>query len=282
MSDSSTRKAIFLVDNGSLRPAATFSLRRVAGRLSEAVGHAIEPVSLLHSSKVAASDLDGVPAETFERALKQRLSAGVRDFTVLPFFIGESRAFSEYLPQVVERVKGKLGINFDYRCLPPLCPFDQHEYPAIARELIDRIVAVRARMSGGDGQVDVALVDHGSPEPKVAQVRDRIACQLQRYFTANPTAGIRLVQPCSMERRDGPEYDFNEPLLEAVVSDVGLSRTMIVALLFLSQGRHAGPGGDVAQICQRHGAEGRFLYTDVLGESDAVVQVLLERLESAC
>lgn len=268
----------FLVDNGSLRPAATLALRRVASRLSVASGLRVEPVSLLHSSKIPASDLGGIPAETFERALKQRLEDGVRDFRVLPFFIGESRAIVEYLPQVVERVMRRTGVEFSCTCLPPLCPYDDNEYPAIVAELIERIIAQRSQISASQRWVDVALVDHGSPEPRVGAVRDRIAARLQQHFSAHPAAGIRVVQPCSMERREGPEYDFNEPLLEAVAGGALRSQPMIVALLFLSPGRHAGCGGDVAQICQRAAADGDFLFTDVLGESPAVEQVLLERL----
>lgn len=268
----------FLVDNGSLRPAATFALRRVADRLSLASGLRVEPVSLLHSSKIPANDLDGVAAETFERALKQRLAAGVRDFVVLPFFIGESRAMTDYLPQVVDRVRQRTGVEFALRCLPPLCPYEQEEDRGIVGELIGRIGLARAQVPAEERWVDVALVDHGSPEPKVGLVRDRMARQLQQHFDGDPSAGIRSVQPCSMERREGAEYDFNEPLLETVVGRADPSRTMIVALLFLSPGRHAGPAGDVAQICERAGTAKGFLFSDVLGESDAVVEILLERL----
>ena len=48
----------------------------------------------------------------------------------------------------------------------------------------------------------------------------------------------------SMERRSGAEYDFNEPLLESVLERPELD-SVIVSLLFFSEGRHAGPDGDI-------------------------------------
>ena len=40
-------RAIFLVDNGSLRPQATLNLRRVAASLSEQIGETVQAASLL-------------------------------------------------------------------------------------------------------------------------------------------------------------------------------------------------------------------------------------------
>ena len=51
-----------------------------------------------------------------------------------------------------------------------------------------------------------------------------------------------------MERREGAEYDFNEPQLESAVVGKGEAVPVVVALLFLQPGRHAGPGGDVKSI----------------------------------
>lgn len=275
------RTSHFLVDNGSLRPAATLALRRVAALLSTDAAVQVDPVSLLHSSKVPADDLGGIPAETFERALKLRLREGIRRIRVLPFFIGESRAITDYLPQVVEKVRQRTGIDFSCELLPPLCPFGQGEYPMLVEELVARITAVRAAAPDCHHPLNVLLVDHGSPEPRVGAVRDRIAASLQAHFTSRPELGVCSVQPCSMERREGPEYDFNEPMLDAVTATCDSRRPTIVALLFLSPGRHAGPDGDVATICRKANPKATFLFTDVLGESDAVRKILLERLTIA-
>ena len=69
-----------------------------------------------------------------------------------------------------------------------------------------------------------------------------------------------------MERRPGPAYAFADPLLENALRDrfdtfAAAKATapdteershllVVVALLFLSPGRHAGPGGDIATILE--------------------------------
>jgi hypothetical protein len=58
---------------------------------------------------------------------------------------------------------------------------------------------------------------------------------------------------CSMERREGPEYAFNEPLLETALSRCTSNVTIL--MLFVLPGRHAGPGGDVETIAKAHAPE---------------------------
>jgi len=65
-----------LVDNGSLAPAASLGLRRLASALAVRLGTSVQPVSLLHSSAVPTDQLDGQPAEIIEPALQRRLAAG--------------------------------------------------------------------------------------------------------------------------------------------------------------------------------------------------------------
>ena len=68
---------------------------------------------------------------------------------------------------------------------------------------------VRDRLRPGS-KPHVALVDHGSPIPEVTAVRNRLAGQLS-VLLGNDVA---CVAATSMERRQGDEYRFNEPLLE--------------------------------------------------------------------
>ncbi|TAG25735.1 MAG: cobalamin biosynthesis protein CbiX, partial [Verrucomicrobia bacterium] len=49
--------ACFLFDNGSFRADSTRSLRGVAARLAERLGHPVRAVSLLHSTRVPAAEL---------------------------------------------------------------------------------------------------------------------------------------------------------------------------------------------------------------------------------
>ena len=55
----------------------------------------------------------------------------------------------------------------------------------------------------------------------------------------------------------------------------------MVALLFLSPGRHAGTGGDVEMICEearRDRSDLRTFLTDPLGEHPAIVDLLEQRV----
>ncbi|MEX2381388.1 MAG: CbiX/SirB N-terminal domain-containing protein, partial [Opitutales bacterium] len=109
----------FLVDNGSLRPESTFSLRRSAKLLQEKIGAEVVPISLLHSDRVAPEELEGQPAEILEPALRERLSQGLRDFVLVPFFFGPSRALTDYIPGRVKELK-KNCPDMIFRMAPPL------------------------------------------------------------------------------------------------------------------------------------------------------------------
>ena len=92
-------RAIFLVDNGSLRPQATHSLRRVAAALSETLGETVQAASLLHSNQIPAEEVDGIPAITLGPAAERSAEAGATEIIVLPFFFGPSKALTGYLPE---------------------------------------------------------------------------------------------------------------------------------------------------------------------------------------
>jgi hypothetical protein len=271
--------AIALLDNGSLRPAATLALRRVAAALSARTGRAVAPVSLLHSHKIPAAELDGEPAVLLERWLRHEAEAGRREYVVVPYFLGPSRALTEYLPERMAKLRATWP-DLAMRLGPALGGGDDAP-DRLAGVLEDRVRVEMARLAGTSGVESpvVAVVDHGSPEPKVTAVRDAVAARLRERLGA----AVRAVEPCSMERREGAEFGFSDPLLATLLRrepfNVG---GVIVAMLFLAPGRHAGPGGDVAQICRAAEAEQpglRATMTDLLGGDPAVIELLAERLE---
>ena len=71
-----------------------------------------------------------------------------------------------------------------------------------------------------------------------------------------------------MERRPDPQYDFNNPLLETLLEQwhqEGVSE-VVVSQFFLLPGRHAGPDGDLAEICQPFIEKGMKVFrTETLG-----------------
>lgn len=259
-----------LVDNGSLEPAATLALRDLARRLSAAIGNVVEPVSLLHSNRIAPEKIDGVSAEIVESFLRSECAAGETDFVVLPLFIGPSRAIADYLPGVVEKLR------FDYPTLNvKIAPTLYQTGDARMSEMLaDRVRESTASHHLSGCSLRVALVDHGSPVKEVTAVRDALAVQLGDELG-------ELVAPCSMERRAGPEYDFNEPLLETLLAREGWREaTVIVAQLFLVPGRHAGHEGDVATICARAEQTSpglRTMRTDVLVSHPTLIEILVDR-----
>jgi sirohydrochlorin ferrochelatase len=257
-------QSIFLLDNGSLEPAATRELRRLAGALSARVGAAVEPVSLLHSSSVPAEQLDGVAAEIFESAVARRCAGGIFDYLVVPLFFGPSRALTDYLPARVAHLQGHWP-GLRVRVAPTVyTPGDDR----LARILADHVRAV-----GAPG-ARVALVDHGSPVPEVTAVRDALARELGGLL------GVP-VAPCSMERRPEPEYDFNEPLLARLFDRPGWDAgDVVVAMQFFLPGRHAGPEGDVTAICRGAAARHpglRTRLTPLVGAHPRLVEILADR-----
>ena len=86
-----------------------------------------------------------------------------------------------------------------------------------------------------------------------------------------------------MERRPDPKYDFNDPLLENLLEkwmDAGV-KEVILSQFFLLPGRHAGPGGDLAQICQPFIDKGMKIYrTENLGAHSLVQEILLDRIRA--
>tara|TARA_R110002111_G_scaffold249775_2_gene313864 strand:- start:113 stop:514 length:402 start_codon:yes stop_codon:yes gene_type:complete len=127
----------------------------------------------------------------------------------------------------------------------------------------------------------VALVDHGSPIIEVNRVRNAVAVQLAQELDL-PTQSVLA---CSMERREGEAYAFNEPLLEKLGDQRGFTGgTLLLALFFLLPGRHAGAGGDVAEICDglvAAGAFERIQATALLGAHPLLLDILEDRLNEA-
>lgn len=272
MNDSST---ILLVDNGSTRPEATLNLRRLAEGLGSRIGREVHPVSLMHSNKIPASELDTIPAQTFEPFMRQRLEQGERDFIILPLFFGKSRALTGFIPDKTAALKEDFG-DFTVKLATPLCPLPEGE-PRLADILFDNINTTTESIN----MDHVILVDHGSPIPEVTAVRQYLAKELQKLLDKE-TGFSQAV----MERRAGNEYDFNGDLLEDALTKLAKqdhAKTIVLAMLFFSPGRHAGPGGDIEDIYRRVEAEhpGIQIYpSPLIGEHPGLIDILHERLEA--
>lgn len=268
----------FLFDNGSLRPASTLSLRVTGRQLAVELGVEVRAVSLLHSSAVDASGLGGQPAQLLETALSEFLAARpTAVVVVLPLFFGPSGALADYVP---ERL-GSLTKKFPQaRLLLARWLVDPAEPDnRIAQALAD---AVRRQIAAEKLlRPKVALVDHGSPQRAVTAVRDFLGRQMQALLGDE----VDALAVASMEKRPSPAYAFNDPLLAERLRTSPFDRgDVVVALQFLSPGRHAGPDGDVARICaeaRRERPELRPHLTETIASDQRVVSVLTDRYRQA-
>ncbi len=264
-------RAIFLVDNGSLRPAATLNLRRVAAALSQKLNEPVLAASLLHSNKIPPEQLGGDAATTLGPLAEQCAEAGATELVIVPFFFGASRALTGYLPERMATLQARFP-QVRVRVAMPLVDELGGNDLRLARLLADN---VREQLVPG-AKPRVALVDHGSPIPEVTAVRNRLAGQLSVLLGDE----VACVAAASMERREGEAYRFNEPLLEGLLDRPEFRGPVVLAMLFLSPGRHAGEGGDIAEICQaaaeRHPAL-EVVSSKLVGEHSGIADILHSR-----
>ncbi|MCU0791905.1 MAG: cobalamin biosynthesis protein CbiX [Opitutaceae bacterium] len=268
----------YLFDNGSFRADSTRSLRGLAARLSQRLSHEVCAVSLLHSTRVKAEELDGVPAQLLEPALDEWFGRNPSGRALLlPLFFGPSGALVDYVPERLASLGKKYpharAILAEALVLPDEEP---HELVAILADRVRAVVQERAWV-----KPCVVLCDHGTPLKSVTEVRDRLAAKLSDVLRGE----VAEVAPASMERREGDEYAFNEPLLATRLATPPFDQgNVVVALQFLSPGRHAGPGGDVAEICRAAEEARPGLCTAMsapIADDPRLVEVLARRAETA-
>ena len=257
-----------LVDNGSLRPESYLSLRAVAAGISGALGREVVPVSMGYSDAIPNDEVGGESALTVEPVIREQHAKGVRSFTIVPFFIARGGGIVALLKKKLLGLQEELdGLSVEFT--PFLYDEDREANTCIAEMLVDRIRDCIA--TNKLNQPSVIVVDHGSPKREAAEVRDKITLQVAALLRG----AIASISPASMERRNGEQYDFNEPLLERQLRVDGFNRgDVVVAQLFLSPGKHAGAGGDIEAICREAESKQRGLRvhrTELLGIHPKIV-----------
>jgi len=250
---------IFLVDNGSYEPTATLALRGLALEVGKLIGQEVRPASTMHSTKIDPALLGGQPAVIFEHAVQQAKLDGIEEIVVLPLFIGPSRAITEYLPKVfADAQPGAMKLSI--------------REPLFGPELISILIDNLKSTGWTKGSGTVLLCDHGSPIPEVTRCRNFFAVSIRNQLGLKDDELIA----CSMERREGAEYDFNKPLLEDALHDA--KGDAVILMLFLLPGRHAGGDGDVATIAKEHAPDGvRWKLSPLLGKHPALPALLFRR-----
>jgi len=259
MSDNPT---ILLVDNGSIKPAATLQLKKIAEQLGERTKQKIYPVSLQHAEVVLAN------------FLREQLEQGKSDFIILPLFFGNSRALTKFIPDVQAELEEVFG-KFNLKIADTLFPFPQSD--TRLADIIFNNIQIVARDSLFSLR-NIVLVDHGSPSPQITAVRSGVAKEVQAKLGQK----VKLAQAV-MERREGKQYDFNGELLEDWLLEKAKQgeASAIVALLFSLPGRHAGEGGDIVEICdsvmERYPGF-KIGLSPLVGEHPLLLDILADRL----
>jgi sirohydrochlorin ferrochelatase len=278
---STTNATILLVDNGSTRVDAAVQLRRIAHQLSGKTGLKVHAVSLKHSDRITLKDIEsklgGIPARVFQEFMTEHLTAGERDFILLPLFFGKSRALTSFVPDEKLKLESQFG-SFDLNITEVLYPLPQGDSSLV--EILYEHVISTTNDSTKDTYKNLVLVDHGSPLPAVNAVRQHIASALD----AKLPDGISIDQ-AAMERRQGKEFDFNGELLEDYLSRLAESGEThaTVLLLFLLAGTHAGENGDIIQICnavmKKH-PKFNVSISPLIGQNANLIACLAQRLNS--
>ena len=268
----------FLIDNGSLRAGSVLQMRKIAAVLSNMSGHKIRPFGLMHSHKLTPEKLGGVPGESMEKFLSTEGAEEVVEIRALPFFLGPSLAITDWLPENLASWKSKNSAVRSYRILEPLHHRGDDRLSRAMSDLCQEQIK-----NSGFKNPHIAMVDHGTPLPEVNQVREVVGSQMKERM-GNEIAGFST---CAMERRSDQRYNFNDPLLEDLLEEwmeQGI-REVVLSQFFLLPGRHAGPDGDLAQICQPFKDQGMKIFrTENLGTHPLVMEILLDRIraDQAC
>jgi len=264
---------IALVDNGSLEAAAHECLRAAADAIGAATGERVDAVSLGHSDRIAAGALGGRPAWTLAPWVRAQLEGGERELVLVPFFISPEGAIAGTLRDRLERLRESEG-PFDWVVADALGA--DSALPAI---LCDRIREAAGRL--GLRRPPVVVVDHGGPSAASAGVRDQVADRVRTELGG----AIGPLVAASMEGADGPGPAFCRPLLGDALLRPGFdSGDVLIAPLFLSPGRHAGPGGDLRRIAREAEARSpglRCHFTGLVGSHPIAIQTLAGALSRA-
>jgi uroporphyrin-III C-methyltransferase len=257
-----TRRAAYaLIDNGSLAPASALNLRRVAAELSQLTAQCVTAVSWKHSDRIPAEQLGGQPAWTIGPWIRHERARGATDFRFIPFFISPQGAIGSALRRDLDALTAEHGGSVSFTlglgaAIPTIVA------SRIEAVLAEQVLDARGRARSPDTLSQLAapiaaaapaviVVDHGGPSAESAALRDQYAAEIARQLG-------RSVIAASMESPDGDSFGFNRPLLaEALAALPAHVTDVVIAPLFLSPGRHAGPAGDLARIAAAAARPGR-------------------------
>ncbi|POM60723.1 NAD-dependent epimerase/dehydratase [Phytophthora palmivora] len=283
-STTAVQRLVVTVNIGSLRAEPYLDLRQITFRLSRALGQPVVPCSFRFSNRVDPQELNGLEAKTFEMVLSEHLAArgkNASEIIVLPLFFGKSSTLTEFLPQTIKKVWAAApDTSAPLTVRVGGCLVDQENAndTRVAQILLERIQEV-VDFGTVNEDVTILVVDHGTPNRDVHESREFVAQELRGLL--KPYQHVKLVDTACMERREGAEYDFNDPLLSVALDHFAVEKGIVVcAKMFFSNGRHAGEKGDIDQIIEDVRAKHPDVdvrVTEALGTHELVSEILHDR-----
>eukprot|EP01134_Creolimax_fragrantissima_P004133 CFRG4133T1 len=271
------RVCTVVVDNGSLRASSTVNLRKICAMLQSHLGVDVMPVSCRFSNRIPQEELDNVNAELLEPCLFRLVEEGYDSVVIIPLFFGPSSTVTNFIPSKVMNVR-KQYPQLKVHVASTLVAEDKNV--PIDERLVD-IFVKRVKTTAkakGISKPKVVVVDHGTPVRLVNECRVRMTEAVEKSLGKF----AERVVGASMERREGEEYAYNEPLLETTLFEMDGFGTgdVIIAMMFLQPGRHAGSGGDVETILKDQEKKHPGLQThvtDLIGTGDEIIPILADR-----
>jgi len=272
---------VALIDNGSLEPAAHLNLRAVAAALSARTGISVHAVSWKHSDRIpveqltadsAASTNAPTPAWTLAPFVRAMTALGQREFLFVPFFISAQGAIGSALRRDLEKLQTERPQqSFEFSFTAGLAA------SGVIPEIVAQRILSTLETHALPASTPVIVVDHGGPSPTSAALRNELAAAVSALLTGKTGP----VVAASME---GEEHAHNHPVMADQLATPGFNAgEVVIAPLFLSPGRHAGPEGDLAQIA--HEAEDRLAlrslrchFTELVGTHPLAVDTLAHAL----
>jgi sirohydrochlorin ferrochelatase len=227
---------VALIDNGSLESAAQLNLRAIAATLSQRAAVTVHAVSWKHSDRIPATALGGQRAWTLAPWIRAQRARGEREFVFVPFFISAQGAIGSALRDDLETLRRTAG-DFEFTFTGGLA----------SRDALADIVADRARETiavHGLQLPAVIVADHGGPSSASAELRNSLAALVRTQLGS-------AIGPLAAASMEGAAYAHNRPLLADLLATPGFDHgEVLIAPVFLSPGRHAGPNGDIARLCR--------------------------------
>ncbi|KAF0695331.1 Aste57867_13842 [Aphanomyces stellatus] len=269
--------ACFVVNHGALKTEPFLDLRAICANLTKHFDGCVRflPASCTLSDQIPLSQLHGEPAALFEAALADAVAQLTTDIVILPLFIGNSDALTDFIPATIATVEASAPAPLRFsigRCMVDISKPSDNRVARILAQKVRALCPEEKKVAAGGARV--LVVDHGTANQEVHLARDLIGSQLTKLLGST----VDAVDTASLEGRD---RDFNEPLLESAFEHYNIrSGFVILALLFLSSDQHTGPNGAIEAIVKDAKAkypDMKIAVTTPLGSHPIVTDMLTER-----